>query len=162
MFEDKQLVCQDCGDAFVFTVDQQQFYADKGWDKDPRRCKPCADKRKAERNAEGGGAPRGNFGGAREDRQMYPITCDDCGQPGEVPFQPTQGKPVYCRNCKTARMNAEGGGNTFSGGARGPREERQMFKITCDSCGQPGEVPFQPMQGKPVLCRNCFAQKRAA
>ena len=39
---------------------------------------------------------RGGFGGPRK---MYPVTCSDCGQQAEVPFQPTEGKPVYCREC---------------------------------------------------------------
>ena len=38
----------------------------------------------------------GGFGGPRK---MFDITCSDCGQPGQVPFEPTSGKPVYCRNC---------------------------------------------------------------
>ncbi len=32
-------------------------------------------------------------------RQMYDAVCSDCGQPCQVPFKPTEGKPVYCRNC---------------------------------------------------------------
>ncbi|HIH20830.1 TPA: hypothetical protein HA244_06190 [Candidatus Micrarchaeota archaeon] len=30
---------------------------------------------------------------------MYKATCSDCGQECEVPFEPSPGKPVYCRNC---------------------------------------------------------------
>jgi CxxC-x17-CxxC domain-containing protein len=33
------------------------------------------------------------------DRQMYDATCAKCGQPCQVPFKPTEGRPVYCRNC---------------------------------------------------------------
>jgi len=32
-------------------------------------------------------------------REMHKITCADCGNEGEVPFKPTEGKPVYCREC---------------------------------------------------------------
>ncbi|MBI5177353.1 DNA-directed RNA polymerase [Candidatus Micrarchaeota archaeon] len=32
-------------------------------------------------------------------RQMYPAKCADCGADCEVPFKPTEGRPVYCRNC---------------------------------------------------------------
>lgn len=31
MFEDKTLVCRDCGKEFVFTASEQQFFADKGF-----------------------------------------------------------------------------------------------------------------------------------
>ena len=44
----------------------------------------------------------GNFGGGGggfEKRTMYKATCSDCGQECEVPFKPTEGKPVYCRDC---------------------------------------------------------------
>ncbi|MGQ9583612.1 MAG: CxxC-x17-CxxC domain-containing protein [Thermoplasmatota archaeon] len=39
---------------------------------------------------------RGGFGGPRE---MYPAKCSDCGKDCEVPFKPTEGRPVYCRDC---------------------------------------------------------------
>ena len=53
MFEDKTLVCKDCGEEFVFTAREQEFYESKGFVNEPQRCKPCRDKRK---NA--GRAPR--------------------------------------------------------------------------------------------------------
>jgi CxxC-x17-CxxC domain-containing protein len=37
-----------------------------------------------------------NFGGPRE---MHKTTCTECGQECEVPFKPTEGKPVFCRDC---------------------------------------------------------------
>jgi CxxC-x17-CxxC domain-containing protein len=40
---------------------------------------------------------------------------------------------------------------------RGPRE---MHKAICSECGKECEVPFQPTEGKPVFCRECFAKKR--
>ncbi len=47
--EDKTLVCQDCGSEFVFTVGEQEFYKEKGFDNEPKRCKVCRDKKKQER-----------------------------------------------------------------------------------------------------------------
>ena len=32
-------------------------------------------------------------------REMHKATCSDCGKEIEVPFKPTEGKPVYCREC---------------------------------------------------------------
>ena len=49
--EDKTLVCQDCGKEFIFTVGEQQFYKEKGFDNAPKRCKECRDKRKQARRA---------------------------------------------------------------------------------------------------------------
>ena len=67
MFEDKTLVCRDCGKEFVFTASEQQFFADKGFQNDPTRCHEC---RVARRNREN---PN------RAERQMYEVICDGCG-----------------------------------------------------------------------------------
>lgn len=32
-------------------------------------------------------------------REMHKVTCSDCGQETEVPFKPTEDRPVYCREC---------------------------------------------------------------
>ena len=48
-FEDKTLVCQDCGNEFVFTAGEQAVYKGKGLDNEPKRCKECRNKRKATR-----------------------------------------------------------------------------------------------------------------
>jgi len=45
-----------------------------------------------------GGGGR-SFGGDRGDRQMFDAICDNCGKSCQVPFRPTQGKPVYCSDC---------------------------------------------------------------
>ncbi|MBN2141719.1 DNA-directed RNA polymerase [Candidatus Woesearchaeota archaeon] len=50
-----------------------------------------------------------------------------------------------------------GGGFRRGGGFGGPRE---MHKAVCTECGAECEVPFKPTEGKPVLCRDCFAKKR--
>jgi len=39
----------------------------------------------------------------RSDRKMYDAVCAKCGQPCQVPFQPAEGRPVYCRNCYRPR-----------------------------------------------------------
>ena len=41
MYEDKTLVCKDCGKEFVFTAGEQEFYAEKGFTNEPQRCKEC-------------------------------------------------------------------------------------------------------------------------
>ncbi|KYH34508.1 hypothetical protein CLTEP_15570 [Clostridium tepidiprofundi DSM 19306] len=47
---DKTLVCQDCGKEFVFTEGEQQFYKEKGFENEPKRCPDCRKARKQRRN----------------------------------------------------------------------------------------------------------------
>ena len=47
----------------------------------------------------GGGGFRKDFG----PREMHKATCSECGEECEVPFKPTEGKPVYCRECYRKR-----------------------------------------------------------
>ena len=77
MFEDKTLVCKDCGKEFVWTAGEQEFYASRGFENQPQRCKPCRDARKN--------------------------VCAACGKTCKVPFQPREDRPVYCSDC-FARM----------------------------------------------------------
>ncbi len=44
----------------------------------------------------GFGGRGGGYGGPRD---MHDAVCADCGQACQVPFKPTEGRPVYCRNC---------------------------------------------------------------
>lgn len=46
-FQDKTIICQDCGNEFTFTAGEQSFYKEKGLTNEPKRCKECRDKRKA-------------------------------------------------------------------------------------------------------------------
>ena len=90
-FEDKTLVCKECGNEFVFTAGEQEFYAEHGFQNEPQRCKSCRDARK---NA------------ARGPRQFFTATCANCGGEARVPFEPKSDRPVYCSNC-FAQMRGE-------------------------------------------------------
>jgi len=123
VYSDKNLTCADCGQEFVFTASEQDFYAQRGFT-EPRRCPSCRASRKAARNSEGGGSSYGSYGagggysaggagsygsgggggggGAYRDRgprEMFAATCSNCGREAQVPFRPTSGKPVYCSDC---------------------------------------------------------------
>lgn len=89
MFEDRTLVCQDCGQEFVFTAGEQEFYAEKGFENEPKRCKDC---RVSRRN-------NSRSSGERPPRQMYDAICAECGAETQVPFRPVEGRPVYCLDC---------------------------------------------------------------
>jgi CxxC-x17-CxxC domain-containing protein len=39
----------------------------------------------------------------RGPREMHDATCSECGQPCQVPFKPTDGRPVYCRDCYSSK-----------------------------------------------------------
>lgn len=97
---DRTLVCRDCGQEFVFTEGEQAFYMERGFS-EPQRCSACRSKRKQERLGGGGGYgdSYGGGGGYGAPRQMYPAVCSGCGMETEVPFQPRNDKPVYCREC---------------------------------------------------------------
>ena len=105
------------------------------------------------------------------------LTCTDCGaefvfSSGEQQFFATKGfqnKPNRCPDCRAARKNARqgdggnGGGYGSAGGGRGfgGGAPREMYSVTCSSCGQQAEVPFQPRGDKPVYCRDCFQSQRS-
>ncbi len=93
-FRDKVLACVDCGAEFVFTAGEQMFFADKGFKHEPKRCKPCKSKRSQSQNG-------GHF-----QRVETITTCSQCGKETTVPFRPTQGRPVYCRECYQQRRAA--------------------------------------------------------
>ena len=114
-YEDKTIVCVDCGAEFTFTADEQQRFAERGFTNEPKRCKTCRDAKKAQQGGNtggGGGRSFGGGGGGRSSgggggggrgfggpRQMFPATCASCGKATEVPFKPSGNRPVYCREC---------------------------------------------------------------
>jgi CxxC-x17-CxxC domain-containing protein len=130
---DRTLTCRDCGQEFTFTAGEQDFYTQRGFS-DPQRCPDCRAQRKTQRNAggsggssyggggyssggydndsgysSGGGGYRSGGGGggySSAPRQLYSATCSECGKETEVPFNPTPGKPVYCRECFQSRKSA--------------------------------------------------------
>jgi CxxC-x17-CxxC domain-containing protein len=124
LYNDKTLTCADCGQEFVFTASEQDFYGQRGFT-EPRRCPSCRASRKAARGSSGAGYSSGGssysaggygaggsysaggYGGGgggygnrdRGTREMFTATCSNCGNEARVPFRPTSGKPVYCSDC---------------------------------------------------------------
>jgi CxxC-x17-CxxC domain-containing protein len=86
-FVDKLLTCRDCGKEFTFTVGEQEFYATKGLQHEPRRCPDCRSVR------------RQGDSQARPQRMMHDVICGGCGRLTQVPFVPTGSRPVYCTDC---------------------------------------------------------------
>lgn len=111
-FVDKTVTCVDCGQDFTHSADDQARYAERGFTNEPKRCRPCREKRKTQgggggRGGSGGGGGGGGYGGGggggggnrSATRESYEAVCAECGAPTTVPFKPTQGRPVYCRDC---------------------------------------------------------------
>lgn len=109
---DKSLTCRDCGRTFPFTVREQEFYAEKGFNNQPSRCPECRAANKA--RLSGGATSTSAVPADRPERQMYPAVCANCGKATQVPFEPRSGRPVYCRDCFVPRQPSAGG---FSGGS---------------------------------------------
>jgi CxxC-x17-CxxC domain-containing protein len=104
-YSDRTLTCVDCGVEFVHSGADQEFYAQKGFTSDPRRCPSCRASRRAARETGGYdvreiGGPRGyERGGERATREYFAVICSRCGNTAQVPFKPSMDRPVYCSDC---------------------------------------------------------------
>ena len=88
VFLDRELVCKDCGETFVWSAGEQEFYAVMGFDNDPRRCPECRRLRRY---------------GNKKSSQKYRIVCSVCGETSTVPFRPKPGRAIYCKKCWHSR-----------------------------------------------------------
>jgi CxxC-x17-CxxC domain-containing protein len=82
---------QGLGNEFVFTAGEQAFYAEKGFQNEPTRCKSCRDARKASRGTPG------------EPREMFETVCAECGKPTRFRLCPRATDRIYCSECFAAR-----------------------------------------------------------
>ena len=132
-YADKTLTCRDCGRSFTFTAGEQEFFASRGFTNEPGRCPECRAAHKAARSSSSGSyAGSGSSSGG--------------GYAG-------------------GGYSSEGYGDRgYSGGGGGGygRGERQMFTVTCASCGGEARVPFQPRGDKPVYCSDCFSKQKGS
>jgi CxxC-x17-CxxC domain-containing protein len=136
VYNDKNLTCADCGQEFVFTASEQDFYAQRGFT-EPRRCPSCRASRKAARGGDGGGGGGGGGYGSYGAGGGYSAGGYSGGS--------------------GAGGGGGGGGGGYGARDRGPRE---MFSATCSNCGREAQVPFRPTSGKPVYCSDCFRSMR--
>ncbi len=105
MAEDLQLMCSDCGQAFTFTAEDQEYFRERGYSS-PKRCKPCRLAKKNEQS-NGGGSYRGESQGTS-------VICSQCGQQTTVPFEPRGDRPVYCQSCYRPKKSSPSGHRRFS------------------------------------------------
>jgi CxxC-x17-CxxC domain-containing protein len=90
IFQDKFLTCRDCKQQFVFSVGEQEFFAEKSLVNEPKRCPNCRLVTRVQRNGEDVG-------------RVTEVSCAECGAPTRVPFQPKGYRPVYCSYCYQTR-----------------------------------------------------------
>lgn len=88
MYQDKTLTCRNCGKEFIFSAGEQEFYAEKGFENEPVRCREC---RQLKRNSTRNQKP-----------EIFEIVCSKCGKVDTVPFEPRHDRPVYCSECFAA------------------------------------------------------------
>jgi CxxC-x17-CxxC domain-containing protein len=95
-FVDRTLTCVDCGTEFVHSAEDQEYYAQKGFGSDPKRCPSCRATRRSMR--EGNGIAGGERGAAVQ-REYFAAVCTRCGNQAQVPFKPNMDRPIYCSDC---------------------------------------------------------------
>ncbi len=146
---DRSLTCRDCGQEFVFTLGEQEFYQQRGFS-EPQRCQPCRQARKTQRD---GGA--GASGGYSSGGGGY--------SSGGSGYSSGSGGGGYSSGGGGYSSGGGGGGGGSYGNDSGYNSApRQLYPATCSECGKQTEVPFNPSPGKPVYCRECFSSRRAA
>ena len=96
--EDLTITCKDCGNPFIFTAREQQFFAEKGFQNQPQRCRDCRSARRAQHG--------GDTYSTASNRPNFETVCAACGVNTTVPFRPRGDRPVYCRTCFTAQVPA--------------------------------------------------------
>jgi len=100
-FLDISIKCIDCSESFVFTSGEQAFFRDKGLLNPPKRCKECKKAKTKRIDA----IETGRLLGKRQ-RIDVRAKCAQCETITTVPFYPSQGRPVYCRDCFNAHSSA--------------------------------------------------------
>ncbi len=103
-YTDRTLACVDCGVDFIHSSADQEFYAQKGFASDPKRCTSCRASRRSMKGdgADGhvAGGPRGyDRGYSGTEREYFAVICSTCGNAAQVPFRPRMDRPVYCSDC---------------------------------------------------------------
>ena len=103
-YVDRTLTCVDCGVEFIHSAADQEYYVEKGFASEPKRCTSCRASRRAARDrgydVRDIGGPRGyERGDDRPSREYFAVICSSCGNQAQVPFKPRMDRPVYCSDC---------------------------------------------------------------
>ena len=96
-YTDKQLKCVECGTDFTHSAQDQERFAQLGYENEPRRCEGCRAARRARQGGGGGGGQRQD--GNRQRRELFDAICAECNRPAKIPFKPRGDRPIYCSTC---------------------------------------------------------------
>lgn len=80
------------------------------------------------------------------------LTCEDCGSEfvfttGEQEFYAERGlvnKPKRCAECRKARKQ---------------KRRKKLHDAICSKCKAETKVPFKPIEGKEIFCKDCFKKE---
>ena len=171
--QDLEIACQDCGETFVFTAAEAEFYKKRSLSAPPKRCKPC-------REARAGRGPQEPVRYATGDPNEYRSPMQCAQQPpsyGHGPWRDGNVRAAPGAASRTIRDDSQQqyrspafadsaprpAGRPAQGGPRGPRtgpRPRTIYTAICAQCGATAHVPFAPSKGRQVLCKGCFDEKR--
>ena len=84
--EQKNFVCLECRNTFVFSTGEQEFFKNRGLSHEPKRCPDCRVLMRMRRLG-------------KSTALASRIACADCGQYTTLPFQPKGNRPLYCSAC---------------------------------------------------------------
>lgn len=91
-FSDITLICKDCGKEFIFSANDQKFYAKQGFVNAPARCRSC---REEFQNTKYKGL------------DIHNVKCKICGRVGKLTVNPTYPKEVMCGDCFAIELEKE-------------------------------------------------------
>ena len=157
-FVDRHIACIDCGQPFLFSAGEQEFYDRKGFREEPKRCKPCRDARKSRKTAQ-------LVEGVGDTGPSRSAGDDDDSIGNRVAPRNGGMRDDAAGNRGGPRDDGHGSGTRAAARAPAPRGNgggRELFDATCAQCGAATRVPFRPIAGRPVYCRECFGGRRGA
>jgi len=140
-FEDKTLVCTDCGVEFIFSTREQEFYEQKGFISPPKRCRSCRNIRRS-RSSPDQTREHGNHP-SRHSADVERIYRGPSSRP-QAGVDEEYRSPAF-RNSDPSQL-------------RHDRKDRVLYEIVCEQCGIHTKVPFKPLPDRPVYCRDCYQQ----
>ncbi|TKJ38564.1 hypothetical protein CEE37_12435 [candidate division LCP-89 bacterium B3_LCP] len=101
------------------------------------------------------------------DFQDANVKCITCGREfiftaREQEFFASKGfkEPKHCRECRQRRKSERERAFAEASGQPYTPQSKDAFKVICAQCGRETYVPFKPITGKPVMCKDCFIAQR--
>lgn len=91
-FSNITLICKDCGKEFIFSANDQKFYAKQGFVNAPARCKSCREEFQNKKY---------------KGQDIHNVKCKICGRVGKLTVKPNFPKEVICGDCLEVELDKE-------------------------------------------------------